>query len=124
MNRKGMISIMVAAATALSMSAAAFAGETETQAEVFENQGMTLSIPEEYKDLVIVTTPDDGGRELFRVCEKASVDALEKTGESYDYKILPEWSSSHRQRMAVTTSTHMPQMFRSSVRAMRRWNRA
>ena len=85
MNRKGMISMMVAAATALSMSAVAFAGETEAPAEVFENQGMKLSIPEEYKDLVIVTTPDDGGRELFRVCEKASVDALEKTGESYDY---------------------------------------
>ena len=50
-------------------------GEEST---VYTNQGYTLSIPNEYADLLLIEQPAEEGGMLFRVSEQASVDASKK----------------------------------------------
>lgn len=54
----------------------------EKGAHIYENDGMKLSIPEEYDGLVTVDTGRDGV--LFSVAEKASIAAAKAQGEDYD----------------------------------------
>ena len=50
------------------------------EATTYTNQGYTLSVPNEYTDLLIIDRPSEGGKAgiLFYVSEKASVEASKK----------------------------------------------
>lgn len=50
----------------------------EEECTIYTNQGHTLSIPNEYHDLLLIERPAEGQEMLFRVSEKASVDAAKK----------------------------------------------
>ena len=73
---------------ALTLSLVGCAGRTDAAGEpdsaasdgpaVFENQGLKLTVPAEYADLVIVKT--DEPDMLFSVYEKASVEAAARSG--------------------------------------------
>ena len=54
-------------------------------AQIYENGGMKLLVPLEYKDLLVVETPqNDADGALFSVSEKASMEAAKTLGEEYD----------------------------------------
>ncbi len=60
--------------------------QTEPTAAVYENDGMKLTVPAEYAGLVLVDVPqNDPDGDLFRVSEKASVEAgrLDHPGEDW-----------------------------------------
>ena len=100
--KKRIIALMLTAALALSAAGCAASGGNGTaateapaaatdtpaaagnEAAVFENSGLKLTVPAEYKDLVIVRT--DVPDALFSVSEKASVEAGERlrTAEGKD----------------------------------------
>ena len=50
----------------------------EEEYTTYTNQGYTLSVPNEYHDLLLIERPAEGQEMLFRVSEKASVDAAKK----------------------------------------------
>ena len=78
---KKLISILAAAVLALSICGAVLA---ETPAENFtaENGGLTLSIPREYMQHLLVIAPVDApDGTLFEVFEQASIDAVKGTDE-------------------------------------------
>lgn len=59
----------------------ATAEPAETAAQVLENDGMTLTIPAEYAELVIAEAPENAeDGTLFTVSEKTSVEAAKKQG--------------------------------------------
>ena len=62
----------------------ATAEPAETAAQVLENDGMTLTIPAEYADLVIAEAKEAEDGTLFYVAEKASVEAGKKQGYDAD----------------------------------------
>ncbi len=78
---KKLLSLFLASALALTLAAcgdkspAPVVGEEST---VYTNQGYTLSVPNEYTDLLLIERPAEGQEMLFRVSEKASVDAAKK----------------------------------------------
>ncbi len=94
MKKKTVLSILLAAALAVSLTGCAKTEKTEetpapaaepeqiTQETARLNGGLTLTIPEEYADLVLVDTPEnDPDGMLFSVSEKASVDAAAADGQ-------------------------------------------
>ena len=83
MSTKAAAGVVVAAAMMVSLGAAALAWAEEPAAEAFENNGYVLSVPEEYKDLVLVDTEDNEKGMLFSVYERASVEAAEAQGETH-----------------------------------------
>lgn len=75
---KKIISMLVAAVMVLGLCLAAAAEAPEALAA--ENGGLTLSIPSEYRDAVIVNTPENApDGTLFEVFEKGSVEAAKGT---------------------------------------------
>lgn len=73
----GMIAAVVLAATTVCFA------EENKEAVAFENSGITLSIPGEYAEkLVVEDAPEDGS--LFKVSEKASIEAAKAQGMEYD----------------------------------------
>ena len=79
--RKAWIAGMIAAA-ALAATTVCFAEESK-EAVAFENSGITLSIPGEYAEkLVVEDAPEDGN--LFKVSEKASIEAAKAQGVEDD----------------------------------------
>lgn len=57
----------------------------ETTAGEFTNEGMTLTVPDIYADLVTVETPEgDKDGLLFKVSETASIEAAQAQGEDVD----------------------------------------
>ena len=94
MKKKTALSILLAAALAVSLAGCAKTEKTEetpapaaepeqiTQETARLNGGLTLTVPEEYADLVLVDTPEnDPDGMLFSVSEKASVDAAAADGQ-------------------------------------------
>ncbi|MBP5211815.1 MAG: hypothetical protein J6Z30_03050 [Pyramidobacter sp.] len=80
---KKMISIIATAVLALSLCGTVLA---ETPAENFtaENGGLTMSIPREYMQHLLVIAPADApDGTLFEVFEQASIDAVKGTEEEY-----------------------------------------
>lgn len=69
-------------ATVLILTLALAACTSPAKTGTFENGGKKLSVPAEYADLVIVETSED--EEMFRVSEKASVEAAKAQGDDYD----------------------------------------
>ena len=81
MKRKHLPSLLLAFTLALALSACAPAStptEVDTRAK-YTNKGLTLSIPNEYLDLLVIASPDERGiySEMFRVHERASLEAAE-----------------------------------------------
>ena len=76
------------AVTAAVEETAAEAATASAQAEdvtMIENGGMKLAVPNEYADLLIIDMPkDDPDGILFKVTEKASVEAAAKQGDDAD----------------------------------------
>ena len=58
------------------------AEETAVAFEYTESEGLSLPVPAEYADLVLVELPKEGENFLFRVSEKASVEAVKAMGRT------------------------------------------
>ena len=90
MTLKKTICVALIAALVLTLAACGTtpAPATDSGAEsadaVYENGGKTLTIPAEYADLLLVETPQDEGGRLFRVSEKASIEAAKAQGYDPD----------------------------------------
>ena len=72
---------------ALMMLALSICGIASAEGETFtvENGGLTLHVPVEYKDLLIIETPENSQDGiLFSVSEKASLDEAKACGDDYD----------------------------------------
>ncbi len=78
--------IALAVLLALALGACGSAGETAGEsADTVTNDGLTLSIPAEYADLLVVDALQDSeDGMLFTVSEKASIEAAEAMGEDAD----------------------------------------
>lgn len=81
MKLKHLLSLLLAFTLALALSACAPPStptEVDTRAK-YTNKGLTLSIPNEYLDLLVIATPDESGlySEIFCVYERASLEAAE-----------------------------------------------
>lgn len=81
MKLKHLLSLLLAFTLALALSACAPPStptEVDTRAK-YTNKGLTLSIPNEYLDLLVIATPDESGlySEMFCVYERASLEAAE-----------------------------------------------
>ena len=76
----------LAAAMLVSLAACAKRDAPAQAADAqYLNGGMTLTVPAEYKDLVLVDMPeDDADGVLFVVSEKASVEAAKADGQDFD----------------------------------------
>lgn len=84
--RNHLLCAALAAAMLVSLSACA---KKETPAQAadaqYANGGMTLTVPAQYSDLVLVDMPEnDADGVLFVVSEKASVEAAKADGQDYD----------------------------------------
>ncbi|MBQ7566119.1 MAG: hypothetical protein IJT18_03285 [Oscillospiraceae bacterium] len=81
--KKTILCFALIAALALSLAACG-TKPADTGAEsadaVYENGGKTLTIPAKYAELLLVETPQDEGGRLFRVSEKASMEAAKAQG--------------------------------------------
>lgn len=75
------LALLLAAVLVFALAAC---GETPAVDDVYENGVLQLTVPAEYKDLVVVTTPSEGS-ELFNVAEKASVEAAQKQTPGEDW---------------------------------------
>ena len=85
--------LLVAALVVFALAACGESSEPEPTSSEFTNDGMTLSVPVEYAELVAVETPDSSkeGR-LFQVAEKASIEAAKEQGsEDADDPEGPGW---------------------------------
>lgn len=81
MKLKHLPSLLLAFALALTLSACA-PPSTPTEADTrakYTNKGLTLSVPNEYLDLLVIATPDERGlySEMFCVYERASLETAE-----------------------------------------------
>ena len=73
-------------------------GEAEAAAGAYTNAGMTLNVPDEYVDLLVVETPKDSeDGKLFSVAEKASIESAaaqemdtDGAGSLFDIGIVDE----------------------------------
>ncbi|MBQ3405378.1 MAG: hypothetical protein IJG63_08200 [Oscillospiraceae bacterium] len=62
------------------------AAEEEAAATELVNDGLTLPVPDEYADLLVINVPEnDPDGVLFTVCEKASVEAGKAQGHDSDW---------------------------------------
>ena len=78
--KKQILSLLLAAVLVFSLAACGAPAEEATKAS-YTNDGWTLNIPEEYRDLVVVKTfENDPQGYLFHVSEKASIEAGKKQG--------------------------------------------
>ncbi|MBQ7523596.1 MAG: hypothetical protein IJT07_03665 [Oscillospiraceae bacterium] len=95
---------------ALAMLVALVACGSAPTDTVYENGGLKLTVPAEYKDLVVVTMPTEGS-ELFSVAEKASVEAGQKQhpgedwGDGWLFSISRLDSSAARQALSGELNT-------------------
>ncbi len=76
--RKGYVfsAAAVSAAMILTMAGAAFADDGAKDVKEYTNDGIVLSVPAEFDDLLLIDVPEDGDT-LFTVRDKASVEAAE-----------------------------------------------
>lgn len=94
--KKSVGSVVLAAFLTLTLAACSVTGSTNEAAATNEtsvtagsegtaNAGFRLSVPPEYKDLLVIETPqNDPDGVLFSVSEKASIEAAKAQGEEYD----------------------------------------
>ncbi len=75
------ISIFVLLTVLLILAANCFAGSDAVE---YTNGGLTLPVPEDIAERVVIEMPEDSDKNiLFRVCEKASIEAAQPNGEPW-----------------------------------------
>ena len=88
---KKLVSLSLALTLCLSLCACASSAPTEIDTTTkFTSEGFTLSVPNEYADLLIVDTTVSAGIDgtFFSVHEKASVEAVKEAGSVWAVPVI------------------------------------